>query len=124
MSKKKSKQKQSKSANRSRSGSGESQRAESITVFWTTSVLATVLGEVGGLATRAVMVFSGTYPALELLSGLLLMIASITGLMSLGLLPLVYRWRRQPPPWAIVRFSIVAAILPFVILGAVIVFGN
>ena len=124
MSKKKSKQKRTKSTKRTRTPSGETQRADSITVFWTTSVLGTVLGEVGGLAARAVMYFTGAFDWLNVLSGLLLMIACVTGLVSLALLPLVYRWRRVPPPWPIVRFSIVAAILPFVILAAILVFGN
>ena len=124
MANKKAKQRSKTKSNRRGRSSGETQRAESITVFWTTAVLATVLGIVGGLAARAVMYFTGAYPWLELLSGLLLMTSCITGLVSMGLLPLVYRWRRVPPPWPIVRFAIVAAILPFVILAAIVVVGN
>ena len=125
MSKKKLKNKRAKSKKRSKSSSGETQRADSITVFWTTSVLATVLGQVGGLGARVVMYFMGEPypPSLQLLSALLLMISCITGLVSMGLLPLVYRWRRVPPPWPVVRFAIVAAVLPFVIFLAVVVFG-
>ena len=125
MKNKKAKQKRAKAKSRNKSASSEKQRAESISVFWTTAVLATVLGEVGGLAIRCVLYFmEPPYPpTMVLLSGMLLMIACITGLVSMGLLPLVYRWRRVPPPWPIVRFAIVAALLPFVILGAIIVAG-
>ena len=124
MANKKTKQKRSKTSKRNPSSSGESQRAESITVFWTTAVLGTVLCEVGGLAARAVMYFTGTNRTLDVLSGLLLLISSVTGLVSLGLLPLVYRWRHVPPPWPIVRFAIVAALLPFVILAAIMAVGT
>ena len=129
MSKKKQKSKRRKSSKLKSSkaaarGSGETQRAESITVFWTTCVLATVLGEAGGLIARLVIIFADSYPALELLSALLLLIAAVTGMISLGLLPLVYRWRRVPPPVAIVRFSIGAAVLPFVIFAALILFRS
>ena len=124
----KSKKKSKASGNKSKAGSAtspENSRAESITVFWTTSILATVIGEVGGLATRSILVFmEEPYPPLELLSGLLLMISCVTGLVSMALLPLVYRWRREPPPWPIVRFAIVAAVLPFVILIAMTFFGG
>lgn len=124
----KSKRKTKASSNKSKAGSAtspENSRAESITVFWTTSILATVIGEVGGLATRSILVFMDEpYPPLELLSGLLLMISCVTGLVSMALLPLVYRWRREPPPWPIVRFAIVAAVLPFVILIAMNFFGG
>ena len=124
MSKKKAKPRKAKSSKRKHEAAAETQRAESITVFWMTAVLATVVGEVGGLAARSIIVFTKPYPSLVLLSGLLLMIACVTGLVSLGLLPLVYRWRHVPPPWPIVRFAIVAAILPFVILAAMVVFGG
>ena len=103
--------------------SPESARAESITVFWTTSVLATVLALTGGLAARLALVFMDEpYPPVEMLSGLLLLISCVTGLVSMGLLPLVYRWRSGPPPRPVVRFAIVAAVLPYVILIAVAVF--
>ena len=126
--KKKSKKKSKASGNKSKAGSDaspENSRSESITVFWTTSILATVIGEVGGLAARSILVFmEEPYPPLELLSGLLLMISCVTGLVSMALLPLVYRWRSEPPPWPIVRFAIVAAVLPFVILIAMTFFGG
>ena len=102
----------------------ESQKAEAITVFWMTSLLATVIGEAGVLVTRSIVAFIEPYPALQMLSGLLLLISCVTGILCLALIPLVLRWRRMPPPVAITRFAVVAGLAPWLTLIAVFLFAE
>lgn len=94
----------------------ESRSAEAITVFWTTTLLATVLGEVGALLSRTIVALTGAQGTLLLLSNLLLLIAAVTGLLCLALTPLVLRWRRVPPPAKITQFAVVFSLLPIVTL--------
>ena len=112
------KQKKSKSSSRQEKVPQESQRAEAITVFWMMALLATVLAQVAALVARLIVVFVSAYPALVLLSGLLLLIACVTGLLCLALTPLVLRWRRVAPPALITRFALVASFLPLVTAAA------
>ena len=93
-------------------------------MFWMTALLATVVGEAGVLVIRSVFVVAEPFPALKLLSGLLLLIACVTGVLCLALLPLVLRWRKVPPPIAITRFAIVASLLPWATLAAISLLGG
>ncbi len=93
-------------------------------MFWMMALLATVLSETGALIAHLFVTFAEPVPALVLLSNLLLLIAAVTGLLCLGLMPLVRRWRRVAPPAAITRFAIVASLLPLVTAAAMLVFGR
>jgi hypothetical protein len=91
-----------------------------VTVLWTLSVVATVLAETLGLGVLFVLAFfpaGDPIPTLRLLPGLMLFTAFLTGLMSILLLPLVYRFRRLPPPLSLVVFSLIAAALPAFVAG-------
>jgi hypothetical protein len=104
-------------------GSAESPGAAALTVFWMTSLLATVLAELGGLISRLVMLFVNTPPSIVLLSNVLLLVAALAGLVCLVLTPIVLRWRRVPPPLAITRFAVGASLLPLGTLVALLVAG-
>jgi len=88
------------------------------------SLFATALSEAGALIARGVIVLADPWPAVSLLSNLLLLIACVTGLLCLGLLPLVLQWRRTPPPLAIIRFALAAGILPWVTVAGLAVIGG
>ena len=94
---------------------GESQSAEALTVFWTTTILATTAAALGGLVCRGLLLVSD-WPTWEMLSILLLVIGSVTGLVGLVLTPLVVRQRKVPPPIALVRFAWFICLLPMVLL--------
>jgi hypothetical protein len=100
-------------------GDAESPAAQAITVFWMTSLLATVLAELCGLAARMVVLLVDAPPSITLLSNLLLLVAALAGLVCLALTPAVLRWRRVPPPVAITRFAIGASLLPLAAVAAI-----
>lgn len=102
----------------------ETQQAEALTVFWMMALLSTVLGELGALAARGFIALVRPLPALVLLSNLLLLIAAVTGLLCLGLTPLVLRLRRVAPPPAITRFAIAAGLLPLATLAVMLLLGE
>ncbi len=95
-----------------------------MTVFWMMSLLVTVLGEAVALAARAYVVLVSAVDEVVLLSNLVLLISCITGLLCLGLTPLVLRWRRTAPPVAITRFAIAASLLPVVTVAALFILGK
>lgn len=87
-----------------------------ITVAWMLTLLATVGAEVVGTIARAVILLADNVPDTWLaFSGVMLFVASVTGLLCLGLTPLVCRFRREPPPRAITVFAVAASVLPLVI---------
>jgi hypothetical protein len=49
------------------------------------------------------------------LPGLMWFVAFITGILCLLLMPLVYRFRREPPPTPIAALSLVAGLIPLLI---------
>ena len=87
-----------------------------------TTLLATVLGEVGALTAWLVAITVDEAPLLQVLWVLLLVISVITGLICLGFTPVVLRVRRVPPPRSITRFAVVASALPLVTLVVLAVF--
>lgn len=89
-----------------------------------TSLLATVLAEVAGLAMRLVIVLVEPFEPLAMLSNLLLLIAAVTGLLCLVITPVVLHVREIPPPPAITRFAVAASILPIATLALIATFGN
>jgi hypothetical protein len=102
---------------------GESPTSQGITVFWMTSLLATVVGEVIALGLRLTW-WLDLSPALLTASNLMLLVSAATGVVCLVLTPVVLRWRDTPPPRAITQFAIVASVLPIVTLIAVLAWGT
>jgi hypothetical protein len=97
---------------------GESRTAEAVTVAWTLCLLATLVAEAGALLSRAYLVlFSGPL-WLQVLSGVLLFVALVAGLVTLALTPMTWRLRRVPPPRAIVVVAVAAGLMPLVAVVA------
>jgi hypothetical protein len=94
----------------------ESRAAVAITVVWMLACLSTlagvavVLGLVGWM--RFFPAAAGQRHPLAPVAGTLLMVALVTGVVNLLLLPISQRVRRVPPPRAIVVLSVMSGILP------------
>lgn len=98
---------------------GESRASIAVTVAWMTFFLTTVATTLLGVANWAIAAGSTFQPnqptPLQVLPGLFLGTATLTGLGVLGLIPLVYRTRKIPPPRSITIAAIVAGTLPLAI---------
>lgn len=80
-------------------------------------MLATLLAEVLSLA-FGVLAWVSAAPTPLFLAHLMLLVAAVTGLICLLLIPAVLRLRETPPPLAITRFAVVVSVLPIVVLAA------
>ena len=98
----------------------ESRPAVALTVAWMLSCMSTAVGMLTVLALRLLMlafpVAAGGEHPLGRISGVLLFIALITGVVCLGFTPLVYRVRSAPPPSAITVGAIMIGLAPIVLL--------
>ncbi len=97
----------------------EDRRAEAVTVAWMLAALFAFLAEVVGLLARIVM---SALPERDELSPWLALpilatsIAWVAGIVALLLTPLVYRFRKTPPPELITLFVVLVGLAPPVIL--------
>lgn len=99
---------------------GEDRRAEAVTVAWMLSMLATTAADVMAMAMFAFLplIFAeaggeeGMSPLV--FPRLLLLIAACTGTVCVILTPLVYRFRRVPPPPVVTLFGLIVGIAPVV----------
>jgi len=81
------------------------------------TLVATLLAELGGGLARVMSAALTELPgAWRSLPGLLLFMALVTGLVCLLLTPLVYRFRRVPPPTVITVWALVVSVTPLVIV--------
>jgi hypothetical protein len=101
----------------------ESPSSKGVTVFWMTSLLATVLSQIVALALRLLLLL-GSAPPLLLLSNVMQLVAVVTGVVCLLVTPIVYRVRDTPPPRAITQFAVVAGLLPIVVLIVLLAWPN
>jgi hypothetical protein len=98
----------------------ESRAAVALTVVWMLACMSTVVGMavVGllhlGMAVTPVAA-GGLHP-LARISGVMLFVAIVTGVLSLVLTPLAYRVRMVPPPRAITIAAVLIGLLPLVVL--------
>lgn len=81
------------------------------------SLLATVVAEVLGVTTRIALITVGENTPLLALSGTLLLVAALTGLILLILTPFVVRLRDVPPPQPLVVAAYAAGVVPLVTLA-------
>jgi hypothetical protein len=97
----------------------EDSRAEVITVAWMLAMMTTLGAElVGGLLRLALSRFESAATSPVALANLMLFSAAVTGLFCLSLTPLVYRFRRVPPPTAVTVLAVTVSILPLAIGAA------
>jgi hypothetical protein len=100
---------------------GEDKRGEAATVGWMLAMMATtaadVLSAFAGVIMPAVA-RRAEEPGLAMaLPQLLLFVAAMTGIVCVMLTPVVYKFRRTPPPVQITAFGIVVSVLPVLALG-------
>jgi len=93
----------------------ESRAAEAVTAFWVMSVVTVFLCDLAAAAARWYTRANPNQEKMAILAGLLLFAATATGIISLLLMPLVYRARREPPPRGFVVFAVVVGVMPILI---------
>jgi hypothetical protein len=99
---------------------GEDRRGDAVTVGWMLAMLATAAGDVLAAIAALIMprvALSAEKPELALaLPNLLLFVAAATGIVVVLLTPVVYKFRRVPPPPQITGFGFVVSVLPVLAL--------
>jgi hypothetical protein len=101
-------------------GGKDVRRAEAVTVAWVTSTLATACAM--GLSLLAIWLTGSASPStsdrsfLNAILPLMLFTGAVTGLVALCLTPLVYFFRRVPPPILITVLAVAIAVSPIVAL--------
>src|SRR4029079_6041818 len=98
----------------------ESPPAVALTIAWMLSCMSTAVGMLTVLALRLLMLAfpvaqGGDHP-LGRISSVFLFVALVTGLVCLGLTPLVYRVRKAPPPAPITVGAVLIGVAPIVLL--------
>jgi hypothetical protein len=94
----------------------ESRSSVALTVAWTMAVTTVLMCDAGAVLAHGLAPRQADPRRLYLLGELLLLGGTAAGLLSLGLLPLVRRVRRTPPPQGLVAFSLCAAAAPMLAL--------
>lgn len=82
---------------------------------WMLTLVATLAAEaLGAIAAFFVWRIEAVGPW-DALPGLMWFIALVTGVACLLLMPLVYRFRREPPPTPVAALSLAAGLIPLLI---------
>jgi len=102
------------------SDANESRPAVALTVAWMLSCMSTAVGMLTVLALRLLMLVfpvaqGGKHPLAQV-SGVLLFVALITGVVCLAFTALVYRVRKAPPPSPITVAAVMIGVAPIVLL--------
>ena len=95
--------------------SRETRSTEALTIGWMLMVVTALLCELGFMATRG-FAAANSAGSLTVLTVLLLLASVIIGLGVLLLTPVVIKVRRDPPPRAIVIFSLLVGAAPWVLI--------
>ena len=96
----------------------ETAAAEALTSAWTLTVMTVLLCDVGAGLARLYFNARPDAAMIAVLSGMLLFAAAAIGIISMLLLALVVRVRRELPPRGFVVFSLVVAVAPLLALAA------
>jgi hypothetical protein len=103
-----------------RTAPAEDRSVLAVTVLWMLTVLSSLAAEVGALscilAMRLWPVVAGEPDLRKVMTGALLLAASVTGVLSLAMTPLVWRLRPIKPPLAILIAAVLVGIAPLVTL--------
>lgn len=83
---------------------------------WMLTMVATLGAEIVGACVSVVLGFFDSSPQTwQAFPGLMLFTATITGMICLLLTPLVFRFRRIPPPTGITVMAVTVSVLPLAI---------
>ena len=102
----------------------ESRTAVAATVAWMLTPFCTLIAEGIGLVCRLYATFVEPVDLLTVVSVVMLFVAMIAGLLTLGLIPVVLRVSKVRPPTAIVRLAIIAGSLPLGVVSAQYLFST
>ena len=86
-------------------------------VAWMLSLMSTLAAEVIGLTCRWYTTLVEPIELLTVLSGVMLFVALIAGILTLILIPIVLRLGKTRPPSAIVQIALFAGALPILVIG-------
>lgn len=97
----------------------EEKRAETVTIAWMLCVLFTFCAEVVGLLSKVGLSnveLNDPQSRWAVLPVVTLAMGLVTGTISLILTPLVYRWRKIPPPESITLVAVLVGLTPLATL--------
>jgi hypothetical protein len=92
--------------------SAESRTSDAATVCWTVSITTLVMCNIAAVAAQLYARGRPEARGALMLGEMLLISGAVIGVVSLVLLPVVYRVRRLPPPPGLVVFAVCAAVAP------------
>ncbi len=98
------------------SEASESQAAEAATIGWMLCVLTATMCQLGVVAARLYFAWHPDATVIGTAGELLLFASAIIGLVTLALIPVVYKVRRIKPPTAVTAFAIVIGVGPLAVL--------
>lgn len=90
--------------------------AEAVTVGWVLCLLTTAATELAGVLTRVLHTTYGS-ERLNMLSGLLLLAAAISGLFLLALTPVTVKLRNDPLPQPLIVAALLMGVVPLLTLA-------
>lgn len=108
----KKKRRKNRAARRQLEQPAESRTSEVLTVCWTVTLTTLFFCNLAAIAAHFYVVASPPAKRMAMLRELLLYSGLLVGLLSLGLVPLVYRLRKTPPPPGLVAFGVCLALAP------------
>ena len=94
----------------------ESRTAVAATVAWMLALMATVFAEVLGLACQLYTVIGEDLDVVRMLATVMLLVACLAGLITLGMIPIVLRVAEKRPPRVIVLLAAMAGSLPLLVI--------
>lgn len=94
----------------------ESRTAVAATVAWMLSLMATLMAEALGLICRYYTAFVEPVELLTVLSSIMLFVALIAGLVTLCMIPVVFKFSKVRPPGFIVQLAVIAGGLPVIVV--------
>lgn len=94
----------------------ETRTAVAANVAWMLALMSTVTAEAIGLACRWYTTLVEPVELLTVLSAVMLLVAVISGVLTLFMIPVVFKFSKVRPPTIILQIAILAGGLPIVVL--------
>jgi hypothetical protein len=98
------------------SASNENQAAEAATIGWMLCALTATVCELGVVAARLYFAWHPDATVIGTAGELLLFASAIIGVITLALIPVVYRVSRVKPPTSVTAFAVTIGLIPWLIL--------
>lgn len=95
----------------------ENRSAVAANVAWMLALISTLMAEAIGLVCRWYTTFVKPVELLTVLSGILLLVAFVSGIVTLAMIPVVHKLSRARPPQFITQLAVLAGGLPLVVVA-------